>query len=67
MSTPLIAIIDWAASPLDDYRLFFRFEVVIKSEGAVVGTLSKRMRSGSGGEHRARRAGPSAEADREGE
>lgn len=41
------------ASPLDDYRLFFRFEVVIKSEGAVVGTLSKRMRSGSGGEHRA--------------
>jgi chromosome segregation protein len=42
-----------AASPLDDYRLFFRFEVVIKSDGAVVGTLSKRMRSGSGGEHRA--------------
>lgn len=42
-----------AASPLDDYRLFFRFEVVIKSEGVVVGTLSKRMRSGSGGEHRA--------------
>lgn len=41
------------ASPLDDYRLFFRFEVVIKTDGVVIGTLSKRMRSGSGGEHRA--------------
>ena len=40
-------------SPLDDYRRFFGFEVVIKQEDTVVGTLSERMRSGSGGEHRA--------------
>jgi uncharacterized protein YPO0396 len=41
------------ASPLDDYRRFFRFEVQIRQEERVVGTLSERMRSGSGGEHRA--------------
>lgn len=40
-------------SPLDDYRRFFTFEVVIKQEDTVIGTLSERMRSGSGGEHRA--------------
>jgi chromosome segregation protein len=40
-------------SPLDDYRRFFSFEVVIKQEETVIGTLSERMRSGSGGEHRA--------------
>ncbi|QDH70055.1 SbcC/MukB-like Walker B domain-containing protein [Marilutibacter alkalisoli] len=40
-------------SPLDDYRRFFNFEVVIKQEDRVIGTLSERMRSGSGGEHRA--------------
>jgi len=40
-------------SPLDDYRRFFNFEVVIKQDDAVIGTLSERMRSGSGGEHRA--------------
>lgn len=40
-------------SPLDDYRRFFRFEVQIKQEDRIVGTLSERMRSGSGGEHRA--------------
>lgn len=40
-------------SPLDDYRRFFNFEVVIRQEDRVIGTLSERMRSGSGGEHRA--------------
>ena len=40
-------------SPLDDYRRFFNFEVVIKQDDTVIGTLSERMRSGSGGEHRA--------------
>jgi uncharacterized protein YPO0396 len=42
-----------AASPLDDYRRFFRFEVQIRQDDRVIGTLSERMRSGSGGEHRA--------------
>lgn len=42
-----------APSALDDYRRFFNFEVVIKQEDTVIGTLSERMRSGSGGEHRA--------------
>ncbi|WDS36888.1 SbcC/MukB-like Walker B domain-containing protein [Pseudoxanthomonas sp.] len=42
-----------AASPLDDYRRFFKFEVQIKQDDRVIGTLSERMRSGSGGEHRA--------------
>ncbi|MCX7515064.1 SbcC/MukB-like Walker B domain-containing protein [Frateuria hangzhouensis] len=42
-----------AASPLDDYRRFFRFEVQIRQEERVIGSLSERMRSGSGGEHRA--------------
>lgn len=41
------------ASPLDDYRRFFRFEVQIREGGKVIGSLSERMRSGSGGEHRA--------------
>lgn len=40
-------------SPLDDYRRFFNFEVNIKQDDKVIGTLSERMRSGSGGEHRA--------------
>ncbi|MFB9067703.1 SbcC/MukB-like Walker B domain-containing protein [Pseudofulvimonas gallinarii] len=40
-------------SPLDDYRRFFRFEVQIRQDDEVIGTLSERMRSGSGGEHRA--------------
>lgn len=40
-------------SPLDDYRRFFRFEVQIRQDDRVIGTLSERMRSGSGGEHRA--------------
>lgn len=42
-----------AASPLDDYRRFFRFEVQIREGDQVIGNLSERMRSGSGGEHRA--------------
>ncbi len=42
-----------ANSPLDDYRRFFRFEVQIRQEERVIGSLSERMRSGSGGEHRA--------------
>ena len=42
-----------ASSPLDDYRRFFRFEVQIRQDEQVIGTLSERMRSGSGGEHRA--------------
>ncbi len=42
-----------AASPLDDYRRFFNFEVVVKQDDQVIGSLSDRMRSGSGGEHRA--------------
>lgn len=42
-----------AASPLDDYRRFFNFEVAIRQGDKVIGNLSERMRSGSGGEHRA--------------
>lgn len=42
-----------APSPLDDYRRFFRFEVQIRQDDKVIGSLSERMRSGSGGEHRA--------------
>ena len=42
-----------STSPLDDYRRFFRFEVQIRQDERVVGTLSERRRSGSGGEHRA--------------
>lgn len=42
-----------APSPLDDYRRFFNFEVQIKQGENVIGNLSERMRSGSGGEHRA--------------
>ena len=40
-------------SPLDDYRRFFQFGVQIRQDDRVIGTLSERMRSGSGGEHRA--------------
>ena len=40
-------------SPLDDYRRFFSFEVEIRQGERTIGTLSERMRSGSGGEHRA--------------
>jgi chromosome segregation protein len=46
-------------SPLDDYREFFEFEIDILREDSetgkskTVGKLSKRLGSGSGGEHRA--------------
>lgn len=46
-------------SPLDDYREFFDFDIEIlredpiSKEAKVVGHLSKRLGSGSGGEHRA--------------
>jgi len=46
-------------SPLDDYREFFEFEIDILREdpetgkAKTVGKLSKRLGSGSGGEHRA--------------
>lgn len=46
-------------SPLDDYREFFEFDIEILREHAgsreqkLVGHLSKRLGSGSGGEHRA--------------
>lgn len=46
-------------SPLDDYREFFEFEIDILREdpesrrAKVVGKLSKRLGTGSGGEHRA--------------
>ena len=40
-------------SPLDDYRRFFHFGVQIRQDDRVIGTLGERMRSGSGGEHRA--------------
>lgn len=46
-------------SPLDDYREFFEFDVEVYREDLVSGTtkhvgwLSKRVGSGSGGEHRA--------------
>jgi uncharacterized protein YPO0396 len=46
-------------SPLDDYREFFEFDIEIQREDPVtkqrksIGHLSKRLGSGSGGEHRA--------------
>lgn len=46
-------------SPLDDYREFFEFDIEILREDSlthatsVVGSLSKRLGTGSGGEHRA--------------
>lgn len=47
------------ASPLDDYREFFEFDIEILREDSltkatnIVGSLSKRLGTGSGGEHRA--------------
>lgn len=47
------------ASPLDDYREFFEFDIEILREDTLskelsyVGSLSKRLGTGSGGEHRA--------------
>lgn len=48
-----------AQNPLDDYREFFEFDIEILREDSIsksmslVGSLSKRLGSGSGGEHRA--------------
>lgn len=48
-----------AKNPLDDYREFFEFDIEILREDAInktltsVGSLSKRLGNGSGGEHRA--------------
>lgn len=47
------------ANPLDDYRAFFDFDIDILREdsmtkvSSVIGSLSKRLGTGSGGEHRA--------------
>jgi len=47
------------SSPLDDYREFFEFDIEILREDSltkatsIVGSLSKRLGTGSGGEHRA--------------
>ena len=47
------------SSPLDDYREFFEFDIEIHREDPItkdlktVGLLSKRLGTGSGGEHRA--------------
>lgn len=47
------------ANPLDDYRAFFDFDIDILREDSmtkvttVIGSLSKRLGTGSGGEHRA--------------
>lgn len=38
---------------LEDYRLFFTFDVEVRQHGVKITTLGARMRSGSGGEHRA--------------
>lgn len=39
-------------NPLDDYRLLFNFDLLIKQDGKVVNRLSKRVGPGSNGEHR---------------
>lgn len=47
------------SSPLDDYREFFEFDIEILREDSltkatsIIGSLSKRLGTGSGGEHRA--------------
>lgn len=54
-----IAPIAGELNPLDDYREFFEFDIVILREDSItktsniVGSLSKRLGTGSGGEHRA--------------
>lgn len=40
-------------SVLEDYRRFFSFDVEVRRDGRTISTLGARMRSGSGGEHRA--------------
>lgn len=43
---------DKGDNPLEDYRLFFKFDLQIRVEGTVVDLLSKRMGVASNGEHR---------------
>ncbi|PNS09026.1 SbcC/MukB-like Walker B domain-containing protein [Solilutibacter silvestris] len=40
------------ASPLNDHRRFFSYDVEILAQNASIGLLSKRLGPGSGGEHR---------------
>lgn len=39
-------------NPIDDYRLLFTFDLLIMKEDQVISRLSKRIGSGSNGEHR---------------
>lgn len=39
-------------NPLDDYRLLFNFDLLIKQNDKVIGRLSQRIGPGSNGEHR---------------
>lgn len=39
-------------NPIDDYRLLFTFDLLIEKDGQVISRLSKRIGSGSNGEHR---------------
>lgn len=41
-----------APNPLEDYRLLFTFDLLIEKDGQVISRLSKRIGSGSNGEHR---------------
>lgn len=43
---------DKGNNPLEDYRLFYHFDLQIRVNGAVVDLLSKRMGLASNGEHR---------------
>lgn len=43
---------DKGNNPLEDYRLFYQFDLQIRVNGAVVDVLSKRMGLASNGEHR---------------
>ena len=39
-------------NPLDDFRLLFTFDLLIEKDGQVISRLSKRIGTGSNGEHR---------------
>jgi uncharacterized protein YPO0396 len=43
---------DKGNNPLEDYRLFYQFDLEIRVDGRVVDLLSKRMGVASNGEHR---------------
>ena len=40
------------SNPLEDYRLLFTFDLLIQRDGETISRLSKRIGSGSNGEHR---------------